>query len=73
MGKIRDMRMDEESNRRKSRKEIEFSQVQKCMTYVRLLVNNTAVNENMFRMGLDESRECECGESIQSVSCHYGM
>ena len=37
------------------------------MSYVRLLVNNTAVKENMYRFGLAEDRECECEEGIQSV------
>ena len=37
------------------------------MSYVRLLVNNTSVNENMFRFGLVDSRECECGGGIQTV------
>ena len=38
-----------------------------AMTYVRLLVNNTSVNENMFRFNLVDSRECECGEGIQTL------
>ena len=37
------------------------------MSYVRLLINNTAVNENMYRFGLVEDRGCECEEGIQSV------
>ena len=37
------------------------------MSYVRLLVNNTSVNENMFRFGLVDTRECECGGGIQTV------
>ena len=37
------------------------------MSYVRLLVNNTALKENMYRFGLAEDRECECEEGIQSV------
>ena len=37
------------------------------MSYVRLLVNNTATKENMFRFKLAEDRECECGEGIEST------
>ena len=37
------------------------------ISYVRLLVNNTAVKENMFRFKLADDRECECGEGIQTV------
>ena len=37
------------------------------MTYVRLLVNNTAVKENMYRFGLVEDKECEWEEGIQSI------
>ena len=38
------------------------------VSYVRLLVNNTAVKENMFRFKLVDDKECECGEGIQSVN-----
>ena len=34
---------------------------------LRLLVNNTSVNENMFRFGFVDTRECECGGGIQTV------
>ena len=38
------------------------------VSYVRLLVNNTAVKESMFRFKLVDDKECECGEGIQSVN-----
>ena len=37
------------------------------MSYVRLLVNNTAAKENMYRFKLVEDRECECGEGIETT------
>ena len=37
------------------------------MTYVRLLVNNTATKENMYRFKLVDERECECEEGIESI------
>ena len=37
------------------------------MTYVRLLVNNTATKENMYRFKLVDDRECECEEGIESI------
>ena len=38
-----------------------------AFSHVRLLVNNTSLNENMFRFNLVDSRDSECGEGIQTV------
>ena len=38
-----------------------------AISYVRLLVNNTSLNENMFRFNLVDSKDCDCGEGIQTV------
>ena len=45
------------------------------VSYIRALVNNGAVNDNMFRMGLAENSECRCGNSRETVEhilmeCH---
>ena len=37
------------------------------MSYVRALLNNAAVADNMSRMGLADSRECVCGRSLETV------
>ena len=37
------------------------------IAYVRALLNNAALSDNMYRMGFAESRECECGEGRETV------
>ena len=37
------------------------------VTYVRALLNNAAVADNMFRMGLADSSDCSCGEGRETV------
>ena len=37
------------------------------VSFVRALLNNAAVADNMFRMGLDDSCECSCGQSRETV------
>ena len=37
------------------------------MTYARALLNNAAVADNMFRMGLADSPDCRCGEARGTV------
>ena len=37
------------------------------MAYVRPLINNAHVKDNIFKMGLSDDRECECGESRETV------
>ena len=37
------------------------------MAYVRALINNASVNDNIFRMGLCEGRGCECMETVETV------
>ena len=37
------------------------------MTYIRSLVNNAAVRDNLFRFGFSEGVDCECGESRETV------
>ena len=37
------------------------------MTYARALLNNAAVADNMFRMGLADSPDCRCGEGRETV------
>lgn len=37
------------------------------MSYVRSLLNNAAVADNMFRMGLAESPDCSCGKTRETV------
>ena len=37
------------------------------MTYARALLNNAAVNDNLYRMRIGEDRECKCGESVETV------
>ena len=37
------------------------------ITYVRALLNNAAVADNMFRMGLADSSDCSCGEARETV------
>ena len=37
------------------------------MPYVRAMVNNAAVKDNMFRMGFEEKRSCLCEESNETV------
>ena len=38
------------------------------MTYVRSLVNNAAVKDNLFRMGFSEGVECECSNGRDTVA-----
>ena len=37
------------------------------MSYVRSLVNNAAVKDNLSRMGFSEDRECDCNEGVETV------
>ena len=37
------------------------------MVYARVLLNNTAVADNMFRMGLSDSTDCNCSEGRETV------
>ena len=37
------------------------------MVYARALLNNAAVADNMFRMGLSDSTDCNCGEGRETV------
>ena len=37
------------------------------ISYVRALLNNAAVADNMLRMNLSETSECECGEDRETV------
>ena len=37
------------------------------MSYVRALVNNAAVKDNLFRMGFSEGRICECNQGRETV------
>ena len=37
------------------------------MTYARALLNNAAVKDNMYRMGLADDRDCKCGEGLETV------
>ena len=37
------------------------------ITYVRALLNNAAVADNMFRMRLADSPDCSCGEARETV------
>ena len=37
------------------------------MSYVRSLLDNAAVADNMYRMGLVDSPDCSCGESRETV------
>ena len=36
-------------------------------SYVRALLNNASVKDNMFRMGLADDRDCKCGRGIETV------
>ena len=46
-----------------------FPSFRSCgMSYVRSLVNNAAVKDNLSRMGFSEEAECECGESRETVT-----
>ena len=38
------------------------------MIYVRSLVNNAAVKDNLHRLGFSETRDCECDEGRETVS-----
>ena len=38
------------------------------MTYIRSLLNNAGVKDNLYRLGFSEDRECECGEGVETVS-----
>ena len=38
------------------------------MSYVRSLVNNSAVRDNMNRYGFSEEADCECGQSRETLT-----
>ena len=38
------------------------------MSYVRSLVNNSAVRDNMNRLGFSEEADCECGQSRETLT-----
>ena len=50
---------------------VQFPHVRSCaVSYIRLLLDDTALNAHQFRMGLSSTRVCECGTDIEDVD-HY--
>ena len=41
-----------------------------AVSYVRLLLDDTALNAHQFRIGLADTRLCQCGQDIEDVH-HY--
>ena len=44
--------------------------ISKAVSYIRLLLGDSALNDRQFCMGLNDTRVCECGQDIEDVD-HY--